>query len=740
MREGTVRPGQTGKIRKPLNLLYSLRRHLVLALVISAVGSACAVFAAHIKTTTTFTAEAVLNVEPSVPKILHRTEDTMMLRSYEDWMRTQVNIIESYPILKEAIESHHNAGHVWRRPGESERTAVARLNAKLKVAQMRDTQLIRVSMSSSNKKGLAEIVNSVVQTFMNSKKRQQEDEDTVKLKRLNQEKEKVQNQLDASYHELERVSNLLGTAVTEEKNLYVYIDSLYDLKQSQNKLFLERIDLANKLESLRKKTKTVETMDIDPLVNEIVERNALLQDNLIQRNRKEQEMRDLMVDLSEENPQYRHQQNRMAKLHEQTERLGKTISEREKRILREKMLAENRMDIMNLSADYEAVLKTEEQVEQKMKELQKDILERNTAVLRASTSRQEIERLQSSLNRINERIDQITLEWANPGRIHVMELAIPPEDGVGNKMKLLIAGVFGSFVFGFGLAVGLDILDPTIRRPDEIRKGLGFPPTGFVIDSKEDGIDPEQIHFVFKKHFSSFIHDQYSKIAIHFDKERKAHGSSVFMFLSPKSGYGATSQAINVLASMDAPLDRKLYLDLNYRNPVENSLPFLAGKEGISDWSGQTGEIDPYIRTEPRLPFRVLALGTVKELFPPVLALSRVSELLGALRPRFDCIFIDAPPLLTSNYSEGLAALSDVTVLVVEAGRTHWGEIAHAVNLLDRIGTQVVSIVLNRVRILKEGYYKEAMEQFYGKRALEKDGFSIRKFGGLFRLRKERDG
>ena len=717
MREGTVRPGQNRKIRKPLNLLSSLRRHFVLALVVSAVVSAFAVFAAHKKATTTFTAEAVLNVEPSVPKILYRTEDTMMLRSYEDWMRTQVNIIESYPILKEAIEAHHRAGHAWRRPGESERTAIARLNAKLKVVQMRDTQLIQISMSSINKEGLAEIVNSVVQTFMNSKRRQQEDEDTIKLKRLNQEKEKVQNQLDASYHELESVSNSLGTAITEEKNLYVYIDSLYDLKQSQNKIFLERINLTNKLESLQKKSKTIETMDIDPFVSEIVERNPLLQDNLIQLNRKEQEIRDLTVDLSDENPQYKHQQNRMAKLHEQTERLGKTISERERRILREKMLADNRMEIVNLSADYEAVLKTEEQVEQKLKELQKDILEYNTAVLRASTSRQEIERLQSSLNRINERIDQINLEWANPGRIHVMELAVPPEDGVGNKTKLTIAGVIGSFVFGFGLAVGLDVLDPTIRRPDEIQKGLGFPPTGFVLDSKEDGIDPEQIYFVFKKHFASFVHDLYCKIAIHFDKERKAHGSSVFMFLSPKGGYGATSAAINVLASADAPLDRKLYLDLNYRNPVENSLPFLDGKEGISDWSGQTGEIDPYIRTDPRLPFRVLALGTVKELFPPVLTLSRVSELLDALRPLYDFIFIDAPPLLTSNYSEGLVTLSDVTVLVVEAERTPWGEIAHAVNLLDRIGTQVVSIILNRVRILKGGYYKQAMEQFYGKRA-----------------------
>ncbi|MEA1868484.1 MAG: AAA family ATPase [Thermodesulfobacteriota bacterium] len=713
--------GQTINAKKPFNPLLSLRQHIPLILIVILIGSVCSIVVGIIKAKKTYDVEAVLNIAPSIPKILYRTEETMMLRSYEDWMRTQVNILTSFPILQDTIIAYREAGYVWCRPEESMKTAIARLGAKLKVKQKRDTQLITIAMSSSKKGGLSEIVNSVVKTFLESKRKRQEEEDSTKLKRLKEEKAKVQKQLDDSYQKLEKVSSKYGTAITEEKNLYVYIDALYDLKRAQNKIFVERINIANELEALEKKSKKIIKLDIEPIVNELVERNALLQDNLIQLNRKEQDIRGQMVGLKKDNLEYMYFQNRLNELHGQEEQLRRSITQKETRLVREKMLSESRLEISETSAQYEIALETEKQLSEKLKIQQRKVLEYNTAVLRASTTRQEIERLQASLNRINERIDQIMLERANPGRVNVMEWALPPEDGVSNRIKIIAIGMIGSIIAGCVLALGIGFMDKTINKPDEIQKGFGFPATGFVLDGSEDRIDPDQIYNVFKKHLSSFIYNQYSKIALNFEKEHNKHGSTLFMVLAPKDGYGVTSMGINVLAAIDTLKDRKLYIDLNFRSPLDKKIPFISGIKGVTDWAGQSDEIDPFIYSDPRLPFHVLSLGTVKELFPPVLPLSRFETLLNSIKQKFDYIFIDCPPLLVSNYSEGLVTFADVVVIVVEAGSTQWGELVYAVNLLDRLGTKVVSIILNRVHFLKGGLFKKSMDRFYGRYGSDAD-------------------
>jgi Mrp family chromosome partitioning ATPase len=72
--------------------------------------------------------------------------------------------------------------------------------------------------------------------------------------------------------------------------------------------------------------------------------------------------------------------------------------------------------------------------------------------------------------------------------------------------------------------------------------------------------------------------------------------------------------------------------------------------------------------------------------------------LLNVLRDRFDIILIDAPPIPASHTAELLAGVADGVVLIVEAGRTRWQVVKHA---MDEIAAQkgtVLGVVLNKVR------------------------------------------
>jgi polysaccharide biosynthesis transport protein len=709
---------QPKKIARPFNPISSLREHLIFVLIVFIAGSAVAVVAGAKKSRMTYEAQAVLNVMPTVPKILYTTEDTLRLRSYEDWMRTQITILSSHDILEAAILSYQARGFRWQRPDESMASAVTRLAAKLKVKQIRDTQLITLTMTSSVQKGLSDLINAVVESFIGSKRTSQEQEDSLKLKRLKEEKAKVQDALDESYQDLEKVSDMYGTAITEEKNLYVYINALSEMKKAQNDIYLKRISLENRMGALKEKAEKIRRLDLSPIIDEKVETDVLLRDNLVQLSRREQEIRTQMVGLKPDNPDYIYYQQMLSSLQAQAKRIRDMTRGREERLIRDTMLAENELAILDTRSEFLAVAETEAQLTEKIGKLQQEVLEFNTAVLRASTKRQDIERLQVSLNRINERMDQIMLEWANPGRISVVSWALPPDGGESNRMKLTLLGVLVSLALSCGIPIVTDFLNPVIRRPDDITKVLGFPPTGYIIASSADRVPPSDVHWIFQKHSDSYIYDLYMNIVLRFKKEHRAHGSTVFSVLALRDGNGASSFSMNALAALDANKDRKLYIDLNYRSPLRRRISLLESVDGLSEWAAQTGDIAPFVHVMPELPFHILPVGRQTDLLPTVLSISRMEGLLDTLRLRYDYIFIDGPPILASSFGAELASISDVAVLVPQADSSQWGELVFAATLLDRSGVQVVSVVPNQVPILKSGRFRESMNRFYSNREI----------------------
>lgn len=66
-------------------------------------------------------------------------------------------------------------------------------------------------------------------------------------------KQKTEADIVSLTEELEELSRKYGTAITEEKNLYVYIEELSDLKKSSNKLLVNRIQAQNKIRELKTK-------------------------------------------------------------------------------------------------------------------------------------------------------------------------------------------------------------------------------------------------------------------------------------------------------------------------------------------------------------------------------------------------------------------------------------------------------------------------------------------------------
>jgi capsular exopolysaccharide synthesis family protein len=91
----------------------------------------------------------------------------------------------------------------------------------------------------------------------------------------------------------------------------------------------------------------------------------------------------------------------------------------------------------------------------------------------------------------------------------------------------------------------------------------------------------------------------------------------------------------------------------------------------------------------------MLATGVVPPNPAELLASPRFSSLIGALRPRYDAILIDSPPINLVTDAAIIGRETDGAIVVVRAAKTTRGELAHAIGQLRQVQVPVTGMILN---------------------------------------------
>lgn len=83
-----------------------------------------------------------------------------------------------------------------------------------------------------------------------------------------------------------------------------------------------------------------------------------------------------------------------------------------------------------------------------------------------------------------------------------------------------------------------------------------------------------------------------------------------------------------------------------------------------------------------------------------------MQELLNSARERFDMIIVDTPPVLAVTEAKILAPKANASLVVTRAGETKEKELDYAVRELQRVGGQVLGVVLNKFNLSDAYGYK----------------------------------
>jgi capsular exopolysaccharide synthesis family protein len=173
---------------------------------------------------------------------------------------------------------------------------------------------------------------------------------------------------------------------------------------------------------------------------------------------------------------------------------------------------------------------------------------------------------------------------------------------------------------------------------------------------------------------------------------------------SPAPGDGKSTLVSNLAIAMAQAGQRTLVLDCDFRKPIQHKIFCLSREKGLSSVLAAITSLSEAIQPGPVEKLDVLPCGPEVPNPSEILNSCAFMEMLKDLSERYERVIIDSPPVTPVADSQILGAISDITLLVLRAGRSTRKHSQQARDGLLSVGAHILGVVINDVS-LKSGRY-----------------------------------
>lgn len=265
-----------------------------------------------------------------------------------------------------------------------------------------------------------------------------------------------------------------------------------------------------------------------------------------------------------------------------------------------------------------------------------------------------------------------------------------------NRKMMLALGLGLGLALSVGAALVREILDNSVKSPDEARDLAGAPVIGTIPLDKAAGtgqlLSADEVDAP-----RAEAHRKLRTNLAFLDATKKA---SVLLFTAPAERDGTSTVAANAALSFAETGERVCLVEADLR--TAGALPAFglpSGTPGLSELLAGRVPLDRAItrwKGEPALD--IIDAGELPPNPAALLGSARFAEVLDELRERYDRVVLDSPALLPVADAAVLAGLSDGVVLVTRAGSTTADQLTGARSALGAVRARVLGVVVNRAR------------------------------------------
>jgi Mrp family chromosome partitioning ATPase/capsular polysaccharide biosynthesis protein len=271
--------------------------------------------------------------------------------------------------------------------------------------------------------------------------------------------------------------------------------------------------------------------------------------------------------------------------------------------------------------------------------------------------------------------------------MRVESLADLPASPVSPKPKLsIIAGIVAGLILGIGGAFALRVLDPRLRREEQLRSLYGLPVLARIPrDSKahtHGALAPEQLA-------PATIESYRTLRATLSASRRTTSGSRAILVTSPSPSEGKTTTAINLASSLALAGNSVILIEADLRRPAVGPALGVKPEYSTGDVLLDTVDIaDALVSTDAHGSYLHLLLadfqGGASGWVADRLFLPSAQTLVDDAKRLADFVIVDSPPLSEVIDALPLAQRVDDVVVVVRLGKTQLTKLSQLSELLAR--------------------------------------------------------
>lgn len=351
---------------------------------------------------------------------------------------------------------------------------------------------------------------------------------------------------------------------------------------------------------------------------------------------------------------------------------------------------------------------TEERYKQATDKLQDQATRQSSAGIPLSFLKNDVERLQDSLNEIESGRDAALVEMSavsNNAKIND-PAQVPGSPFKPDPGRNMLFALLGGFVVALGLAFGLDYLDDTVKTPEDITRKLHVPFLGLVpsVRGEKQPVLSGPVPHDFGESYRAL------RTSLVFTSGGES--TRVITVTSAQPLEGKTTTACNLAMVLAFGGSRVLLVDGDMRRPGVHKALKISNTVGLSHLLVGQARVREAIQRTSDPNFCVMTAGRTPPNPSELLSSERMRQLIGNLKQGpFDWVVIDTPPVLAVTDAIILTPLVDGVTFVVGAEMTRRRLAERAVQMIMASRPKVVGAVLNRVNFDRNKYY---YSRYYG--------------------------
>ena len=538
----------------------------------------------------------------------------------------------------------------------------------LKAAEIgKKTSIISVSYRDKDPERARDVVNTLIQVYLEQAVAFKTEEASRTVGFVEDQLKGVRDELDNAEKNLQSYKTGSGVVQldSEAQNL---IETMAGAEKQKADIVLQKKQIEFALGSLRDARRrgnnySPAVMRDDPLLAGFASRLAEL----------EVQKRALLTDNTENHPAVRNVQGQIEEIQKKVQATYETTLQG---------LTRQEANVGQLVARYEGQLKT------------LPVAERDLARL-------------TRLSKVNADIYTFLLQKHEEARIakastisniNIVDPAITPDNPVKpQKKKNLLLGLLVGGMFGVGMAFFREYLDDTIKDSEEAKRALGWPVLAVIPCIKHNlkaERDPQHI-LVSQLEPNSVAAESFRSLrtSIHFSSVNC--DKKLILVTSAFPGEGKTTIAANLAITITHTGSRVLIVDCDLRRSSLHEKFGHSRTPGLTELLAGDVELEYCIHNTGITGLDVISAGTVTPNPAELLGSETMSNFLAEQRQHYDFIIIDAPPTLAVTDAAMLTTMSDLVVLVLDAGHVPRKAAARMREILLSTKAHVAGIILN---------------------------------------------